>query len=171
MSDGWNQSAAAWIAERGEAGDFGSRFVLDTPLPARIKGWGPDRPLDVGCGEGRFCRMMRAGGIHVVGIDPTAALLDAARACDPAGGYRQRRAEALDFPNGSFNLVVSCLTLIDIDNVDRAVPGMAQICGRAGRCLLRTSQAMPVLTGVGCGTPKTWCVSAWTISERTGAAC
>jgi 2-polyprenyl-3-methyl-5-hydroxy-6-metoxy-1,4-benzoquinol methylase len=32
--------------------------------------------LDVGCGEGRFCRMIREQGISTVGIDPTRALLE-----------------------------------------------------------------------------------------------
>ena len=136
MSDEWDQSAAAWIAEQGEAGDFGRRFVLDTPMLERIKGRGFRTALDVGCGEGRFCRMMRAHGVHAVGIDPTAALLDAARARDPAGDYRQGQAEALDFSNGSFDLVVSYLTLIDIDDVDRAIPEMARVLRPGGTLLV-----------------------------------
>ena len=36
--DGWNASAAAWIAEVAQDGDYGRRFVLDAPMLARIRG-------------------------------------------------------------------------------------------------------------------------------------
>jgi 2-polyprenyl-3-methyl-5-hydroxy-6-metoxy-1,4-benzoquinol methylase len=42
-------------------------------MTARIAGRGFATALDVGCGEGRFCRMMQTAGIATVGIDPTPA--------------------------------------------------------------------------------------------------
>ena len=33
--------------------------------------------IDVGCGEGRFCRMLKAAGVEATGIDPTPVLLEA----------------------------------------------------------------------------------------------
>jgi len=80
--------------------------------------------------------MMRADGIHAVGIDPTAALLDAARARDPEGDYREGRAEALNFASGTFDLVVSYLTLIDIDDVEHAIPEMARVLKPGGTLLI-----------------------------------
>ena len=103
---------------------------------ARIKGRSFRTALDIGCGEGRFCRMMRAQGIYAIGIDPTAALLDSARARDPKGDYRQGRAETLEFPSASFDLVVSYLTLIDIDGVDQAIPEMARVLQPGGMLLV-----------------------------------
>ena len=32
MSDGWNESAQAWIADQGELGDFSRQFVLDAAM-------------------------------------------------------------------------------------------------------------------------------------------
>jgi hypothetical protein len=58
-SDGWDESAAGWLAEVADGGDYGRKFVLDAPMLARIKGRGFKTALDVGCGEGRFCRMLR----------------------------------------------------------------------------------------------------------------
>ena len=37
MSDGWQDSAQAWIAAQGEAGDYGRRFVLDAPMMDRVR--------------------------------------------------------------------------------------------------------------------------------------
>lgn len=62
MTDGWDQSADAWVASLGEAGDFSRRHVLDGPMTARVAALGPVRALDVGCGEGRFCRILRGWG-------------------------------------------------------------------------------------------------------------
>ena len=96
MSDGWNESAQAWIADQGEFGDFSRQFVLDAAMLKRIEGRGFANALGVGCGEGRFCRMLNARGIPAVGIDPTLALLQTARERDPKGDYRQGRADCAE---------------------------------------------------------------------------
>jgi 2-polyprenyl-3-methyl-5-hydroxy-6-metoxy-1,4-benzoquinol methylase len=88
MTDGWNESAEAWIADQGERGDFSREFVLDAVMLQRIERGNFKNALDVGCGEGRFCRMLRERGIAAIGIDPTAALLQTARERDPEGDYR-----------------------------------------------------------------------------------
>ena len=133
---GWTASAQAWIATMGTDGDFGRRWVLDAPMLGRVAKGRFTRALDVGCGEGRFCRMLRARGVETVGIDPVAALIDHAVACDPGGDYRLGRAEALDLPDGAFDLVVSYLSLIDIDDIDAAVPEMARVLRPGGSLLI-----------------------------------
>lgn len=134
--NGWEASAAAWIADQGEHGDFSRRYVLDpVMLPLALR----DRPaaaLDVGCGEGRFCRMLRVNGIKVTGIDPTRALLTQARRCDATGDYVEGEAEALPFDDGAFDLVVSYLSLMDIPDVRRAIPEMARVLAPGGRLLV-----------------------------------
>ncbi|TGD98637.1 class I SAM-dependent methyltransferase [Methylobacterium nonmethylotrophicum] len=136
MTDGWDDSAVAWIAEIGEEGDFGRACVLDAPMLARIRGRGFRRALDVGCGEGRFCRLLQDLGIGTVGIDPTDALLRQARARDPEGAYLPGRAEALPFADGAFDLVVSYLTLIDMPDAHAAIPEMARVLAPGGTLLV-----------------------------------
>lgn len=133
---GWPESAAAWIADMGEKGDYGRACVLDRPMLERIHGRGFASALDVGCGEGRFCRMLRAAGISAVGIDPTEELLRQARRRDPKGDYRMGRAEALEFPDRSFDLVVSYLTFIDIGDIDRAIAEIARVLKPGGTLLI-----------------------------------
>lgn len=134
--NGWEESADAWIADQGEQGDYARRHVLDGPMLARVRDRGFVDALDIGCGEGRFCRMLRAEGSRPVGIDPTEPLLARARQLDPDGDYRIGRAEELDFPDASFDLVVSYLTLIDIPDVDRAIPEMARVLRPGGTLLI-----------------------------------
>jgi ubiquinone/menaquinone biosynthesis C-methylase UbiE len=135
MTNGWDESAGAWIADM-ERGDFSREFVLDAPMLECVRGRGFARALDVGCGEGRFARMLRDLGIAVTGIDPTPALIERARTLDPAGDYRDGRAEALDFPAQTFDLVVTYLTLIDIDDADAAIAEMARVLRPGGTLLI-----------------------------------
>ncbi len=136
MSKYWNESAEAWIADMGDRGDFSREFVLDGPMLKRIEGRGFANALDVGCGEGRFCRMLRDRGIATTGIDPTLALLRRARERDPGGDYREGRAEALEFADASFDLVVSYLTLIDIPDIRQAIPQMVRVLKPGGTLLI-----------------------------------
>ena len=136
ISGGWAESAEAWIAEIGDRGDYGREFVLDVPMMARIKDRGYTNALDVGCGEGRFCRMLQACGIRTVGIDPTEPLIQHARLQDPQGDYRIGRAEALDFPDGYFDLVISYLSLIDIPDIGRAISEMVRVLTPKGTLLI-----------------------------------
>jgi len=136
MSNGWPESAAAWIADMGERGDYGRAFVLDAPMLARVRGRGFATALDVGCGEGRFCRMLRSCGLRPIGIDPTEELLREARRRDPDGDYRLGRAEALDFLDESFDLVVSYVTLVDILDVRAATLEMARVLRPGGALLI-----------------------------------
>ena len=136
MSNGWDESADAWITDQGERGDFSREFVLDAVMLQRIEARTFENALDVGCGEGRFCRLLRKRGIAVTGIDPTQALLQKARERDPHGDYREGRAEALDFADASFDLVVSYLTLIDIPDVRKAIPQMVRVLKPGGTLLI-----------------------------------
>ena len=136
MSNGWNESAQAWIDDMAFGGDFGRVHVLDQPLLSRIEDRGFANALDVGCGEGRFCRLLAAQSIRTTGIDPTKALIDAARSADPDGDYRVAGAEALAFPNGSFDLVVSYLSLIDISDLAVATAEMVRVLKPGGTLLI-----------------------------------
>ncbi|MCO4318401.1 class I SAM-dependent methyltransferase [Phyllobacterium sp. 21LDTY02-6] len=136
IENGWTESASAWIDVQGEDGDFGRRFVLDAPMMSRIRGRGFASALDVGCGEGRFCRMLAAEGIRTIGIDPTERLLCRAREKDPAGDYRDGRAERLEFADESFDLVVSYLTLVDIPDIHNALAEMVRVLKPGGTLLI-----------------------------------
>ncbi len=120
----------------GEHGDFGRRYVLDPIMLHRALMRFPKNALDVGCGEGRFCRMLKTHGVDVTGIDPTPALIAAARQRDADSTYLEAAAERLPFGDETFDLVVSYLSLIDIPDIQAAIPEMARVLNPGGALLI-----------------------------------
>ena len=75
----WQASAAAYIGFQ-DAGDRNRTMLLDPvmlDLCGDVRG---QHMLDLGCGEGRFCRMLAERGASVTGIDPIAEMIAASRA-------------------------------------------------------------------------------------------
>ena len=139
MDNGWESSAQAWIdsmGERGERGDWGRQHVLDPVMLSRVANGRFSNALDVGCGEGRFCRMLNTRGVRSTGIDPLRQFVELARQRDPGGDYRLGRAEALEFDDASFDLVVSYLTLVDIPDFRAAIAEMARVLQPGGSLLM-----------------------------------
>ena len=136
--NGWVQSASAWIDALGDAGDFSRQWVLDRPMLAQVSAAKPETALDVGCGEGRFCRLMQDLGVKTTGLDPVPALIAKAKARDPLGTYVTGFAEQLPFSDNSFDAVVSYLSLIDIDNAETAILEMARVLKPGGHIVVGT---------------------------------
>ena len=137
----WDTSASAWLAHLGHAGDRGRTNVLDAPMLAAVRKTTAKTAIDVGCGEGRFCRMMEAEGIQTTGVDPTQALLDVAQQKQPAGTYVNARAESLPFKESTFDLCVSYVTLIDIPDHLAAISEMARVTRPGGYILVANLQS------------------------------
>jgi SAM-dependent methyltransferase len=140
LNGGWDESAEAWIRVIGEDGDWGRRHVLDAPLLAWASKGPAGRAIDIGCGEGRFCRMLRQKGFETLGVDPTAALIERARSLDVAGDYRVEGGEALSARDGDFDLAVFYLSLIDIGDYRAAIAEAWRVLKPGGRLLIANLQ-------------------------------
>jgi 2-polyprenyl-3-methyl-5-hydroxy-6-metoxy-1,4-benzoquinol methylase len=133
---GWDASAAAWIAIQGETGDFGRVHVLDVPMLALVDERAPARMLDVGCGEGRFCRMLAARGITTTGVDPAAALIARAKALHPDGDYRVAPAETMIVEASVYDMAICYLSLIDMPDLDAALARIVAAIRPGGHLLI-----------------------------------
>jgi ubiquinone/menaquinone biosynthesis C-methylase UbiE len=114
----WTEEAENWIAwvragDDGYTGYNASFFELLPPAAGRT--------IELGCGEGRVSRDLRARGYDVVGIDAVPRLVEAAVEADPGGEYLVADAAALPFPDESFDLAVAYNSLMDMDDMDGAV--------------------------------------------------
>jgi SAM-dependent methyltransferase len=119
-----------------EEGDVNRVYLLDEVmlrLCGEVRGC---TVLDVGCGEGRFCRMLAERGARTIGVDPTRPLIAAARARQPEGEFHEAGGEALPVAAASIDLVVSYVALLDIPDFRAAIKEMARVLRPGGRCVV-----------------------------------
>jgi ubiquinone/menaquinone biosynthesis C-methylase UbiE len=127
---GWTDSAPAYIGFQ-DAGDLNRTMLLD-PVMLRLCGAVRGlRALDVGCAEGRFMRMLAERGADPAGIDPIAAMVGAAHERG-SGDAARAMAERLPFADGSFDLCISYITLVDIEGYREAIAEMARVLRPGG---------------------------------------
>lgn len=79
------------------------------------------RLLDVATGPGYVAAAAAQRGASVVGVDFSAAMVAEARRRQPAVDFREGDAEALPFPEGSFEAVVMNFGLLHLENPERAI--------------------------------------------------
>lgn len=127
---GWVASARAYIDFQ-DGGDP-SRVVLLDPVMLRLCGdVAGQRVLDLGCGDGRFCRMLAERGARCAGIDVTPEMASTAHQRGP-GDYALSDAARLPFQEATFDLIVSYITLVDIPDYRRAIAECARVLRPGG---------------------------------------
>lgn len=89
-----------------------SAFLSFLPPPSKLA------TVDIGCGEGRFDRLLADAGYTVIGIDAAPTLVDLAAEADPEGDYRVAEASWLPLADGVADLVVSFVALQDIADLE-----------------------------------------------------
>ena len=92
--------------------------------------------LDLGCGEGRLSRDLKALGHRVMGVDASPTMVAAARELDPAIDVHVADAAALPFSDASFDLVIAFMSLQDVDDYERAISEAARVLEPGGRLCL-----------------------------------
>jgi SAM-dependent methyltransferase len=132
LRDAWEAEARKWVAWARKPGhDTYWRFHRDEflrllPAPSGLT-------LDVGCGEGRLPRDLKARGYQVIGVDGSPTLIEAARKADPEGDYRLSDAASLPLADASVDLVTALLSLHDMDDMEGAVIEAARVLVPGGR--------------------------------------
>jgi SAM-dependent methyltransferase len=99
--------------------------------------------LEIGCGEGRVTRDLTARGYAVTAIDASATLVQAAAEQDPRGRYLVADAQALPFAEDSYALVVAYNSLMDVDDMPRAVGEAARVLEPGGTLVACVTHPMP----------------------------
>jgi SAM-dependent methyltransferase len=135
LANVWHRNAAGWIAwartpEHDSYWRFhGDEFRALLPPPGRLT-------VDLGCGEGRLSRDLKAAGHRVVGVDVSPAALGAAREADPSIEVHLADAAALPFDDASADLVVAFMSLQDIEDAGGAIREAARVLEPGGRLCL-----------------------------------
>ncbi|QHT62407.1 class I SAM-dependent methyltransferase [Paenibacillus lycopersici] len=105
------------------------------------------RVLDIGCGYGWHCRYAREQeAAEVVGIDISEKMLARAGELtdDPKITYRRLAIEDLDYPAGSFDVIISSLALHYIEHIDAVCKEVYRLLAPGGSFVFSTEH--PVFT-------------------------
>jgi SAM-dependent methyltransferase len=122
----WERHAPDWIAWARAPGH--DAFWKQT-WPALSSVLPPPSGLtvDLGSGEGRLGRLLVGLGYSVVGVDRSPTMLRAAVDAAPRVAVAMADAARLPLADGSVALVVSCMSLHDIDDFGGAIREVARV--------------------------------------------
>jgi SAM-dependent methyltransferase len=132
LSDFWEGQAERWVRWAREPGHDSywlfhrDRFLELVPPPGRLT-------VDIGCGEGRLSRDLKALGHNMVAIDRSATMVEHARAADPELDVRVADAAELPLEDAAADLVVSFMSLMNTDDLEGAVREAARVLSPGGR--------------------------------------
>ena len=130
----WVKHAQDWIQE-----DQVMRIgMLDSWMLEALGNVAGRQVLDIGCGEGRFSRLLAGLGADVTGIDLTEDLVEQARALANGGEtYLVGNAEDLTgLDDESFDLAVSYIVLVDLLNYRQSIQAAFRVLRPGGRFIV-----------------------------------
>ena len=177
----WETMAEDWISQFQDGETSHREALLDGWMLDAVGDVSGRKVIDLGCGEGRFSRMLAERGATVTGIDLCPPFIEFAknhRVSDDA--YLIGDMEDLhDVPGDEFDLAVSYITLVDVPDMQSAVGEAFRVLRRGGRfvvCNLHpmTSGRVPAGSTRGAGSSTTLSidtstrVSATSLGRRTG---
>jgi SAM-dependent methyltransferase len=130
---GWNKRADLYDDITAIITNYGIVPLLDTA------GIAPGQKLlDVCCGTGLVAHAAAARGATVTAIDIAEDMIAAARAKDLPGDFCVGDAEALAFPDASFDRVICNFGLYHLPDPDKAIAEAARVTSPGGRYAFTT---------------------------------
>ena len=129
----WTESAQEWIdADQSVRDGMLDRWMLD--LLGDVRG---RSVIDIGCGEGRFSRLLSKLGARVTGIDLTEAFVERARSVSAGETYLIGNAEDLHgVESDAFDLAVSYIVLVDLLDFRSAINAAYRVLRPGGRFVI-----------------------------------
>ncbi len=134
VHDSWEQHAGWWQREFTDGADPEYEEQILPLVDAHMAG--THRVLDIGCGEGQIARRLTALGAQVFGVDPTVAQITMAQRRGGGPAYARALAEALPYPDRSFDAAVICLVLEHIVDFEPVIAEAGRVLQPGGRFVL-----------------------------------
>jgi SAM-dependent methyltransferase len=131
LSHAWETAAGQWAAWARKPGHdsywrFHRTAFFDLlPAPGRMT-------IDLGCGEGRVARDLKALGHNVVAVDVSPTMVRFARDADPAMTVLVADAAHLPLADGVADLALAFMSLHDVDDMPGAVREASRVLAEDG---------------------------------------
>lgn len=102
--ESWQRNAKPWVKAITEKQISSRETVTNQAVLDAIQDGAPRTLIDIGCGEGWLCRTLSNSGIHCLGVDAIAGLVDAANSL--GGNFKQCHYK--DLARGEFGQMFDC---------------------------------------------------------------
>lgn len=120
-------------------GERGSELYQAVVIPGALKLLSPqrgERVLDLGCGQGVFCRALTREGCEVTGVDASPSLIQKARAYPAKPPVRYLARDAAQCSGlGEFDAVSAILCVQNMEKLDDVAAAAAKVLKPGGRML------------------------------------
>jgi ubiquinone/menaquinone biosynthesis C-methylase UbiE len=122
------KSAATW-GSGGASYDIVSQSIADAidHVVNRVWPQSAERILDVATGTGWTARRLSSWGAKVTGVDIGEGVIEAAKRMAPEIDFKVGDAEALEFPDQSFDCVTSTFGVMFVSRPEAAAAELARI--------------------------------------------
>jgi SAM-dependent methyltransferase len=130
----WSAVAGAWI-DWARTPNHDAFWAYRDSLIAFV-GRGEGDALEVGCGEGRVSRALKACGYRVTASDPVQEMVTAAKAAQSADDYAIAPGADLPFADASFDLVMAYNVLMDVDDVPATLNEIRRVLRPGGNLVI-----------------------------------
>ena len=120
-------------------GESGSEYHKHVVLPGTLRLLGDAKKVvDIACGQGVLCRLLRERGVEVTGVDLASTLIDAARERGPGDiHYHVGDARDLSFlPESQFDAAACLLAIQNIHPIAPVFTSAARLLQPMGRFVI-----------------------------------
>ena len=126
----WTDAAQDWIdTDQSVRTGMLDRWMLDSLGDVSGKS-----AIDIGCGEGRFSRLLSRLGATVTGVDLTETFIERARSLSNEETYLLCNAETLQGIEGdTYDIAVSYIVLVDLQDYRSAIHAAYRVLRPGGR--------------------------------------
>jgi SAM-dependent methyltransferase len=137
LASAWEEHADQWIEWARESAHDGFWLGTWPALRAMLPEPGPGPVIDVGCGEGRASReLLKLGYRRIIGVERSPTLAAAAAAASPGPPVLLADAALLPIADSCADLVLACMSLLDMDDFNGAVREIGRVLRPGGRLCL-----------------------------------